>query len=93
MNWMLAPALPGMTRAEAVVGFVEQLIKTRRLLPGDLIGTKSEIRESVHAPSRLTGGGNLEADALSAQVIARSGAACHTLTCDEALLVVRAHRS
>ncbi|MGH3278074.1 MAG: FadR/GntR family transcriptional regulator [Trebonia sp.] len=44
---MLAPTLPGMTRAEAVAGFVEQLIQTRRLLPGDLIGTKTEIRESV----------------------------------------------
>jgi len=47
MNRVLAPTLPGMTRAEALVAFVEQLIGTRGLLPGDLIGTKTDIRESV----------------------------------------------
>ena len=36
-----------MTRAEALADFVEQLIRTRGLQPGDLIGTKTEVRESV----------------------------------------------
>jgi DNA-binding FadR family transcriptional regulator len=36
-----------MTRAEALVAHVEHQIQARGLLPGDLIGTKTEIRESV----------------------------------------------
>ena len=44
---MVMTPLAGMTRAEAVVQHVRGLINERGLAPGELIGTKTDIRETV----------------------------------------------
>jgi len=48
MSPLVSVSLPGLTRAEALVDHVQQLILDRGLQPGELIGTKAEVRESVN---------------------------------------------